>query len=201
MPDTRQSSYCSGKKLDVFREFCKLRSLNIEHFEERDPPKPDIYPIASTQGVAYELTECIEQRHARSLTEVKSIREEIREYYESLAPEKKKQLDDLHHGKVIGVCFSDGVSQNTRKKSLPDIIDFLLSIPATFGSDQLERKEEPMGQLLDYISMKQIKWDGINWQPDLPYRRIEPEEQLRQRIIDNMENKKYESDYPIELIV
>ena len=65
----------------------------------------------------------------------------------------------------------------------------------------MERIEKPKVDLLNYISMQQINWEGICWEAGTSYIRVDPEDALVNRLIDKMENKQYESAWPMELIV
>ena len=190
-----------SKELRMFSQYCRARGLEVENFEERNPPEPDIYASVMGGGIAFELTEAIEPDYARKITELSRTPELIRRSYATLSSEKKKLLEANHCGKVIDLCFLDEVPRRDREKSLPNIFDFLISIPADFGSNELERIEKPKVDLLNYISMQQINWEGICWEAGTSYIRVDPEDALVNRLIDKMENKQYESAWPMELIV
>ena len=190
-----------SKELRMFSQYCRTRGLKVENFEERNPPEPDIYASVMGDGVAFELTEAIEPGYARKLAELSKTPELIRRSYSALSSAKKKLLEANHYGKVIDVCFFDEIPSREREVSLPIIFDFLISIPADFGSYELERIEKPKVDLLNYISLQQINWEGIHWEAGTSYVRVDPEAALVDRLIDKMENKQYESAWPMELIV
>lgn len=190
-----------SKELLAFTEFCKIRGLEVERFEERCPPEPDIYAVVGRHGIAYELTEAVEPDFARQVSDPSRMPNMVRNSYAALSPEKKNILENKHYGKVIDLCFLEGVSQRNRENSLPEIFDFLISIPAAFGSTGLERLDKPNGDMLAYISMGQIGWEGIHWESSPPFMWIDSETALVNRLIDKMENKQYRSEAPIDLIV
>ena len=142
----------------------------------------------------------LDPAYAQRHSEMVKTRERVRTSYASLSPEIKKQLEANHCGKVIDLCFRDGVSRTDRKKSLPEIFDLLISIPADFGANEMGRREKPMA-LLDHIAMKKVGGQSISWEPGALFSWIDPETDLRNRLIDKMENKLYQSAHPIELIV
>ena len=190
-----------SKELRAFTEYCKIRGLEVERFEERRPPEPDIYAVVGGHGIAFELTEAIEPDFARQFSDLNRMPDMIRNSYSALSPAKKELLENKHYGKVIDLCFLEGVSQRNRENSLPEIFDFLISIPADFGSTHLDRMDKPNGNMLAYISMAQIGWEGIHWESSPPYIRIDSKIALVNRLIDKMENKRYRSESPIDLIV
>ena len=189
-----------SKELRVFHQYCTILGLEVERVEEPSPREPDIRAVVDGKDIAYELTEAIDPAFASKFSEMIKTQELLRKSYASLSHEKRNQLEANHYGKMIDLCFRDEVSLRVRKKSLPEIFDYLISIPADSGMNQSGRIEKPI-PLLDYIVMKQVGYDGIRWEADAPYFRIDSETDARQRVIDKMENKQYQTAHPIELIV
>lgn len=189
-----------SKELPIFRHYCEIRKLDIERVEEQPPPQPDILAVVSGQGIAYELTEAVDPVHMRKLCDALKTPELVRKSVASLPSGKKRQLESNHYGKMITVCFHDGVTLRDREKSLPEVFDLLISIPADFGLNHLATKRNPMA-VLEYIEMQQVDWRGIWWESGAVYNWIDPENDLFNRLIDKMENKRYRSAHPIELIV
>lgn len=189
-----------SKERRIFRHFCEIRKLDIERVEEQSPPQPDILAVVSGQGIAYELTEAVDPVHMRRLCDARKTPELVRKSFASLPSGKKKQLESNHHGKMITVCFHDGVTLRDRAKSLPEVFDLLISIPADFGLNHLATKQHPMA-VLEYIEMEQVHWGGICWESGAVSSWIDPKNDLDNRLIDKMENKQYRSAHPIELIV
>ena len=189
-----------SKELRVFHQYCEILGLDVERVEEPPPPEPDIRAVVGGKDIAYELTEAIDPAFASKFSEMIKTQELLSKSYASLSHEKRKQLEAKHHGKIIDLCFRDGVSLRDRNKSLPEIFDYLISIPAEFGMIQLERIEEPIA-LLDHIAMNQVGYQGIRWEPGAPHFWIDSQTDVRKRVIDKMENKQYQTAHPIELIV
>lgn len=189
-----------SKELRVFHQYCEILGLDVERVEEPPPPEPDIRAVVDGKDIAYELTEAIDPAFASKFSEMLKTQELLRKSFASLSHEKRKQLEAKHDGKIIDLCFRDGVSLRDRNKSLPEIFDYLISIPAEFGMIQLERIEEPIA-LLDHIAMNQVGYQGICWEPGAPHFWIDSQTDVRKRVIDKMENKQYQTAHPIELIV
>ena len=189
-----------SKELRVFHQYCEILGLDVENVEEQDPPKPDIRAVVNGDDIAYELTEALDQAFASKCSKMIETRELVRKSYASLSHEKKKQLEANHHGKMIDLHFREEVKPGDRKKSLPKIFDHLISMPADFGASQLGRVEKPI-DVLDHIAMKQIRHPSILWEAGSQYFWFDPETDIRKRLFDKMKNKRYQSAYPIELIV
>lgn len=189
-----------SNELLAFHRYCELRRITAIDIEERQPPEPDV--LASVEGswVAYELTEAVEPEYARKLSDMSKTAPLIRAKYGELPKERRDRIEAPHGGKVIDICFHTDVTLRDRERLLTDVFSFIADVPAARGSDELEWIETPFEQL-DHIGMKQIRWDGIHWEPGAPAGWIDPQSALQARLNDKMGNKQYETEHPIELIV
>ncbi len=188
------------KEISAFRIFRDIHLEHCEHFEKRCPPEPDILAVVAGKRISYEMTEAIDPASARKHSDTDKTTKEVTRSFESLPPTKKRLLEANHNGKMINLCFRDGVSLRGRKQLLAEIFDYVISIPPDFGSRELEGKRQPFN-MLDSIMMKQIGYMGIRWECSGTISWIDPEEDLRKRIVDKMEHKHYQTRHPIELIV
>ena len=87
-----------------------------------------------------------------------------------------------------------------RERMLPTVFEFVRGIESSLGDKDVERIHNPIPDL-HHIAMCQVQWDGIHWEGDPTPGWIDPEAALRERLIDKMTNKSYETEHPIELVV
>jgi len=190
----------ASREMRAFRQFAELHGANFSDVEERSPPEPDILAVVDDARLAFELTEAVEPAYARKLSDMHKTPKLVRDGYDALSDEKRHQIETAHSGKMIDPCFHTAVSLRDRAKALNEIFEYIADIPAEFGSHGLERVENPL-EPIDHIALSQVGWDGVSWQPGAPAGWIDPEAALKDRLVDKMTNKVYETEHPIELIV
>lgn len=116
-------------EISVFKEFVKFCLLEIVSFDSKDPPEPDILcELKNGNKLAFELVEAVDHNQARQHDLSISVKQEMRQYYESLSGSSKNNFNNLYGNADLFFKFGDDLTKNKILNNLPEIFTFLLSL-------------------------------------------------------------------------
>jgi len=194
-----------SRELKAFMLFAEHAALNVMSVEESEPPAPDILATIEGCQVAFEMTEALEPDFAQKLSLFYKSTPLIRSAYNEVPAELRDEIERRHRGKMIDVCFREDVlSLNQRRAALPGIFEFLARLDADVGVDAPGRLEYPNdlpALELDRLLLQAVGRDDIHWEAGAHAGWIDPEGAARERLIDKMTKKIYQSAAPVELVV
>jgi len=184
-----------ARELAVFRGFARasLRLARRKSIRQEEPPQPDIIckPLFR-RTVGYELVEVLDQDMARRLGSALDAKKELLDTYLTLPEAEQGRL----RGRSLLVTFHDDASTRKRLDAVPDLL-------AVVGSSAPDHA----GKLGVPSSLKAVV-KYIDLQPnDLPHPIMDVSSFSRhgdpvlERIAGKFDNKTYEFDGPLELVV
>ncbi len=135
----------------VFRKFARHHPAKIilSSIRVANPPKPDIEAdCRNGEIIAFEISEIIDQNMYRRLTSRLDIANLCREYYKSLQGSEKTTFISKYDDSSIYIVFQDKISSVKKKKSIPNIFNYLLSL------DTIEKENVPKEKDLKKIVKK-----------------------------------------------
>lgn len=189
------------QELKVFKSFAKHYPCKIEinSIEKRYPPEPDIYcKLVNGEKISFEITECVDNRIMKKWSDYTELRNLIKTEIQNLSDEDKRELHKKYYDASILVIFNENFTVRKKEKSIPFLIEYLLSIPT---------KNNLSGEI-EIKSIKEIKrifitrTRGYNKVPDIDLPGIVTDfDEYSLKTIKNKFSKNYQTDNEIELII
>jgi len=180
----------------VFKEFAKHHPAKFELASLRNvsPPKPDI-EINRQDGkiMAFEISEILDEAMIRKLQSSVIIEKLCAEYYRKLPSGQNKVFSKKYSNSFICITFEKNTTLNQRRRIIPSIFDFLLSL----ASIQRENIPSNLNKIVQKIVIENSASSnpvfGVNSWGTIKHPLIE-------RIRDKF-SKKYEITHPTELLL
>jgi len=185
-------------ELYIFREFINAAPLSIseESIVKQNPPKPDILcALHDGRTIAFELTEAVDPNQARVLDLSLTMKEELREHYESLSEGDKIKFDKLYGDADLFFGFRAECTKGQIRRDFAQIFRFLLSFNEKTEVDLPDNRSD-FPETCERISVAHGVVGPMFNSTRALYISAGILEGLKAKF-----NKRYESPHPIELIV
>lgn len=184
---------------EVFEAFASVAPLNVipDTIENRSPPEPDILcEIEGLGRVGFELTELIDQNFMARLNLMFKTKEHLSKYWRSeLTDAECDAFKNKYANALIHVVYVEGVSLSRRISISPALFKALIGLPEGQEGTNLRGEKTLSGRVREVRVRRGdlvgpiVDVDSFGWLGDPTY------DALSKKF-----EKKYECDYPIELL-
>ncbi len=196
MPENHDQQQAEEKRIvEAFLHVAQMPCQSCNIFS-LDPPQPDaLCKLEDGTQLAFELTEVIDPNQARNYNFGLDIKDTMYPHYADMEPEIKTQLDALFGNAAIFVAFQKGASLNKATRLLPDVFAALLKCSSDSEGD-LARELLPEGIERITVARGEMVGPLFNASGLALHIRNTITERINQKFA-----KKYECDFPVDLLV
>lgn len=190
------------KEIKVFKEFMSVCPVQLkeETVKGMDPPHPDIKVQDGNKNIIYfEITKVVDEDLCKRIGMQETITCMLKSEYGHLESNIKKSFDDKYRNCLIHIWFYDHVDLPKRKKSVKNIIDFLLCDVDNFSSKkEVSNFNNGLKGIVQEIILTKGSFNGPNFQVNAcgSINSNPIMKQYKKKI-----QKKYKNDYSIELLL
>ncbi len=189
----------ANREKEIFELFAVASTLAIDtsSIENRKPPEPDIRcRLDNGETVAFELTELIDEQHMERLAKTANTKDALYNHYENyLSSDQRKLFDLLYNHAFLHFDFSIDSKLKERRNKFNFIFDLLLSCPEPLSEFEIRHCPKLM-PILDTIRVSKSRINGPLFDVGNFGRLGDP---TKPAILKKL-YKKYECNYPIELV-
>ncbi len=188
------------REMEVFIDFSKVAPFSIlpDTIENRHPPEPDILcQIDGIGKVGFELTELVDEKYMAHIGMSSNIKEFLNDYLKNGLDQKDSALFyKKYRGALLHFEFLPEAKFKERKAVAKKAFIKLLSLPDTYDGEVL-KDDLDLTPVLEWVNISRINLDELIIDSNSYVRLGNPTALAITKKLD----KKYQCNYPIELLV
>lgn len=173
----------ASREIPVFHKFAAICPYQIveDSIRKEEEPKPDIScKLRDGTSMAFELVECIDESFARLGSDTRELQRMLREWVEGLPINKREEINRKFRNAVINVLFYEEVSLIRKKRSIPEIYDYLLTLEDTSEGKYVLRDYKELENVVRLILINRGQYNRpqfiltpVTWVGEPAVKRIE----------------------------
>lgn len=151
------------REILVFKKFASNFPLPIDlnSIEKRKPPEPDILCcLEDGTKIAFELVEIIDKDLARRTFSAINLKYAFDDHLENLPANVKAQFNQKYGNTLIYVAFKGEISATKRRKSIPIIFEFLLTLDDKAEGKYTLSSHNVLGKAVRWINISRGDFAG-----------------------------------------